>query len=184
MAPEQASALKAEVDEIAKEARALTGGMDATALMKRPASGAWSVAENLQHLILTADAMLPLAETAISRLERDGRKASRPCGLGLMGWLLTKSLEPPSRMKTRTAAPFEPGLVGDPLTVCDRFLERNANLGRLIARATGLATDTVKVASPFNARVKYNAYAALRIVLVHARRHLRQAAEVKAGART
>ncbi len=182
MTPEQASALKSEAEAVAKEARALTDGMDAIALMKRPASGGWSVAENLQHLILTADAMLPLAETVISALERDGGKASRPCGLGLMGWLLTKSLEPPPRLKTRTAPPFEPVSVGDPLTLRDRFLERNANLGRLIARGTGLATDTVQVASPFNARVKYNAYAALRIVLVHARRHLWQAAKVKAAA--
>jgi hypothetical protein len=184
MTPQQASALKSEGDAVAEEARALTDGMDATALKKRPASGGWSVAENLQHLILTADAMLPLAETAISRLEHDGRKTSRRSRLGLMGWLLTKSLEPPSRMKTRTVAPFDPGSVGDPSTLRDRFLERNANLGRLIARSTGLATDTVKVASPFNARVKYNAYAALRIVLVHARRHLWQAAKVKAAART
>ena len=179
MTPEQASALKSEVDAVAKEARALTEGMDAATLMKRPERGGWSVAENLQHLILTADAMLPLAETAISALERDGRKTSRHSRLGLMGWLLTKSLEPPSRMKTRTAPPFEPVSVGDPLILCDRFLEGNANLGRLIARATGLATNTVKVTSPFNPRVKYNAYAALRIVLVHARRHLFQAAKVK-----
>ena len=61
----------------------------------------------------------------------------------------------------------------------ERFIETNATLDALISRATGLATTSVKVASPFNEKVKYNAYAALRIVLVHARRHLWQAREVK-----
>ncbi len=181
MTPEQARDLKAQVEAISKQAQALTAGMDATALMKRPARGGWSVAENLQHLILTADVMLPLAETAISELERAGTRASGPSGLGVMGWLLVKSLEPPPRMKSKTTKPFVPAAISDPLTLLDRFQEANTRLDRLIARATGLPTTSVKVVSPFNARVKYNLYAALRIVLVHERRHLFQAGQVKAG---
>ncbi len=181
MTPEQARALKAEVEAVSKGARTLTAGMDAASLMKRPAGGGWGVAENLEHLILTAGAMLPLVERAIEELERSGKKAARPSGLGLMGWLLAKSLEPPPRLKTRTTKPFEPVSVSDPLTLTDRFIETNAKLDALISRATGLATSSAKVASPFNENVKYNAYAALRIVLVHARRHLWQAGVAKAG---
>jgi len=74
--------------------------------------------------------------------------------------------------------------VSDPLTLAERFIETNARLDALMIRASGLATATVKVASPFNAKVKYNVYAALRIVLVHARRHLWQARAAKAVLRT
>lgn len=146
MTPEQARELKAEVDAVTKQAQALVAGMDAAALMKRPASGGWSVAENLQHLILTADAMLPLAETAITELERAGAKSSGPSGLGVMGWLLVKSLEPPPRMKSKTTKPFVPAAISDPLTLLDRFQEANTKLDSLIARATGLASTSVKVA--------------------------------------
>jgi hypothetical protein len=176
MTPEQARELKQQLEAIEKEARGLTAGLDASALLKRPANGGWGIAENLQHLILTADAMLPLIEGAIVELERAGRRATRPSGLGLMGWLLVKALEPPPLMKSRTTKPFEPVSVADPLSLADRLIERNALLQALITRATGLATATVQVASPFNEKVKYNLYAALRIVLVHARRHLWQAA--------
>jgi hypothetical protein len=182
MTPEQARDLKAEVDKVSSEARALTAGMSAAALMKRPAGGGWGVAENLQHLILTADAMLPLAEQAIEELERRGKRSDRPSGLGLLGWMLVKSLEPPPRMKTRTAKPFEPLSVSDPLTLTDRFVGTNSKLETLVTRATGLATSKVKVASPFNEKLKYNVYAALRIVLVHARRHLWQAGAAKSAA--
>jgi len=180
MTPEQARDLKAEAEGISKDARTLTQGMDATTIMKRSASGGWSVGENLQHLILTAGAMLPLAENAIEELERDGRKATGASGLGLMGWMLVKALEPP-RLKSKTTPPFEPGTVSDPLTLTERFIETNARFEALVDRATGLATDTVKVASPFNAKITYNLYAALRIVLVHARRHLWQAKAAKAA---
>ena len=174
--------MRVEVEAVSKDARALTAGMDAAALTTKPPGGGWSVAENLQHLILTAGAMLPMAERAIEDLERSGKKATRASGLGLMGWLLVKALEPPPRMKSKTTQPFEPLSVSDPLTLAERFIETNARLDALIARASGLATGTVKIASPFNAKVKYNLYAGLRIVLVHARRHLWQARAAKAGA--
>ena len=182
MTPEQARALRAEVDAVSKQARDLTTGLDFKALTKRPVGGGWSVAENLQHLILTSSAMLPLAENAIAELERGQKKALGPASLGFIGWLLVKSLEPPSRMKTRTAKPFEPAVIPDPSTLLAQFQEANTKLGDLIARASGLETTRVKVASPFNASVKYNLYAALRIIVVHERRHLFQAAQASAAA--
>ncbi len=182
MIPEQARELRAEVDAVSRQARELTAALDASALMEKPAGGGWSVAENLQHLILTASAMLPLAESAIAELERGGKKAHGPAGLGFIGWLLVRSLDPPSRIKTRTAKPFEPAVIPDPSTLLEQFQEANTKLGDLIARASGLATTRVRVASPFNARVNYNLYAALRIVVAHERRHLLQAAQVRAAA--
>jgi len=180
MTPEQARELKAELEVVSKEVRAVAEGIDVATLTKRPTNGGWSVAEILQHLILTADAMLPLTEGAIVELQRAGRKSTAPSGLGVMGWLLVKALEPPPRMKSKTSKPFEPLEVGDPLTLASRLLEKNAKLLSLIDRAEGLATTTVKIASPFNANVKYNVYAAFRITLVHARRHLWQAREARA----
>ena len=182
MTPEQARDLRAEADAVSKGARALTAGMDAASLMKRPADGGWSVGEVLQHLILTADAMLPLAERAIVELERNGKRAKSPAGLGVIGWMLFKSLEPPPRMKSKTTPSFEPVEVSDPLTLTDRFVETNAKLSGLIVRASGMATTTVRVGSPFASRISYNLYAALRIILVHSRRHLWQAQVAKGQA--
>lgn len=183
MTHEQARGLSAELAAVSKQARALVSGLNSAALTERPPNGGWSVAENLQHLLLTADAMLPRAATAVARLEAESRKAKTPSGVGLMGWLLLKALEPPARMKSKTAQPFEPLSVGDPSTLLERLEAANQQLGRLIVRADGLAASTVKVVSPFNAKVTYNLYAAFRIMLCHSRRHLWQAEQVKIGAR-
>jgi hypothetical protein len=181
MTPDQAAALRGEVDVAAEQARRLVEGMDAGALMKRPGSGAWSVGENLQHLILTSNAMLPLAEAAVAQVEREQRKAAKPAGLGFIGWLLFKSLDPPARMKIKTTKPFEPVEVKDPLTLLDRLNAGDAKLKSLIDRASGLDTASVKVTSPFNEKAKYNLYAAFRIMLAHERRHLWAAERAKSG---
>ena len=85
-------------------------------------------------------------------------------------------------MKSRTSKLFELLAIGDPRTLADRRREENVKLAALIDRARGLATTTVKIASPFDARVKYNVYAALRITLAHARRHLWQARQARSAA--
>ncbi len=175
MTPAQARDLKAEIEVVSRESQAVVAGLDPAAMTKRPASGGWGVAEILQHLILTADAMIPLIDGALQDLELAGRRSTARAGLGVMGWLLVKALEPPPRMKSKTSKPFEPVAFGDPLTLVGSLLEKNARLLALIDRAEGLATTTVKVASPFNASVKYTVYAAFRITLAHARRHLWQA---------
>lgn len=182
MTPEQASVLNAEVEAATSQAETLTAGMSAEDLMRAPAGGGWGVGESLQHLILTSAAMLPLAETAIAELEANGLKASGPTGLGFVGWLLVKTLEPPARMKTKTGKPFEPVAVANPGELVARLREENTKLAALIKRASGLATHKTRIVSPFNASAKYNVYAGFRIMLAHTRRHLWQAGQVKAGA--
>ena len=179
MTPAQATTLMMEVDAASARTRALVAGLDEAALTKRPPSGGWSVAEALQHLILTADAMIPLAEKALAELESVSRKSTRKAGLGFVGWLLYASLEPPARVKIRTTKPFEPIAVDDPPTLAQRLGERDAKVRALIERASGLDTTSVKVTSPFNEKAKYNLYAAFRILLAHERRHLWQAERAK-----
>lgn len=177
MTPEQAGRLLVEIADTTTRARALVESRSAETLMNRPRKESWSLAEALEHLVLTADAMLPLADAAIAELEREGQRSSKPAGLGLAGWLLVKALEPPPRMKSRTSRPFEPVDVRDPANVAERFAATNVRFDTLVKRATGLDTAKAKVVSPFDARVRYNVYAAFRIMLAHARRHLWQAAE-------
>lgn len=177
MTAEQANSLLIEIDAVLSEARGLVQRKHAQ-LTVRQATGGWSVGENIQHLIQTADAMLPLMETGIRELETNGKKATGKTGLGFMGWLLVKMIEPPSRFKVPTTAPFEPLHVPPAAQLLERFDACHERLRALVERAKGRATSTVTVVSPFNAQAKYNLYAAMRIMLAHDRRHLAQAARV------
>ena len=48
-----------------------------------------------------------------------------------------------------------------------------------IDRSAGLAVDRLRLVSPFDARMKYNLYAAFCLIAAHQRRHLWQAEQVQ-----
>src|SRR5262245_45875990 len=108
MNPEQSLALVAEIEETSARAKKLVASMDATTLAKRPVLGSWSAAESLQHLVISSLAMRPLVDTELARLEKDNLRSDAATGLGFMGWMLVKMLEPPARFKTKTPAQFVP----------------------------------------------------------------------------
>ena len=64
--------------------------------------------------------------------------------------------------------------------VLERFDYLQGELLVRIDRAEGLPLEQLRIASPFNARLKYNLYSAFRLLPVHQRRHLWQAEQVRA----
>ena len=52
------------------------------------------------------------------------------------------------------------------------FDEAQKDLTDFLRKAAGRALDKVKIVSPFDGRVRYNAWSALRIMAAHQRRHL------------
>jgi hypothetical protein len=141
----------------------------------RPADGGWSAAECLAHLNLTSEAMLPLLQAAIAQARALGGHAPRRYRRDLLGWIVWRSLAPGGGMRTRTKAAFVPGGSHPAGEVLATFEGYQAQLVSLVASADGLPLQAVKVASPFDARARYNAFAALTIVARHQHRHLLQA---------
>jgi hypothetical protein len=145
----------------------------------RPSAERWSIAECVAHLNLTAQAFLPLLDDALARAPRLDPPASRRLRRDLVGWLLWTVMGPPVRTRTRTAGAFVPAsdlAPRDVVAVFDRLQEAQAARARA---ADGLAIDRVRIVSPFNARVKYNLYAALTILPRHQHRHLWQAEQAR-----
>ena len=99
-----------------------------------------------------------------------------------VGRILTWSLEPPPRLRTRTAAPFRPPPVEPVSGVLPAFAGQQARLVELLRAAEGLDLGAARVVSPFDSRVRYNAYSTFRVLEAHERRHLWQAARALAAA--
>lgn len=140
---------------------------------QRPAPESWSVAECVAHLNLTSRAFMPGLRDALERAQ----PGAVPARLrrDLVGWLLWRNLQPGKGMKIKTSAAFIPestAPVEDLVADFDRLQDEQIELVR---RAEGLPLGRIKVASPFSAAVKYNAYAALTVLPTHQHRHLLQA---------
>jgi hypothetical protein len=144
---------------------------------------AWSVAENIAHLNLTARAMQPLLEAATEQARALG---ARPVRLrrSVLGAILSATVGPVPRLlgvqlgRVRTPPPFVP--TGDePRAMISAEFERHlAAHDAGIRAADGLAIDQVRIDSPFAPGTKYDAYSGWMVVVRHAHRHLAQAERV------
>lgn len=146
----------------------------------RPVGGGWSAAECITHLTMTTNAYLPLLEAArarVSTLAPLPARYRREFG----AWLLEHFLEPPARMRSKTIGAFVPG-AADPKADTIAALARSQDaLLSWIDTAQHTALDHAMITSPFNERLRYNAYAALCVMAAHQRRHLWQAERATRG---
>jgi hypothetical protein len=169
----QLAALAGELRDAGERARRLVSGRESGLLRKAPAGGGWSALQCLAHLNITSEVYLPLLAGALERAP-----AARPeahFGIGLLARLLLWSLEPPYRQKTKTIPSWQPGAADDANAVFASFESLQGRLLELVGRFDGKALDQLMLSSPFDKRLKYNVYAALRILAAHQRRHLWQA---------
>jgi DinB superfamily len=142
---------------------------------RRPGLTRWSPAECVAHLNLTSDALLPLLHAGLEQaVDGPGRAASR-YRRDLVGWLLWRVMAPSGGLRTRTIPALVPSVESAREAIIADFERLQSELISCVRAADGLAVDRIKMASPFDARVRYNLYAALTLVPRHQHRHLLQA---------
>lgn len=148
---------------------------------RRPAGDSWSPAECVAHLNLTSRAFIPQLRDAIREARGLGRPAPARYRLGVIGWLLRRMTGPGQGVKVKTAASFVPGAETSPAELVAEFGRLQEEQMELVRAAEGVPLDRIRVTSPFDARVKYNAFAALSILPGHQHRHLLQAERAAAS---
>jgi DinB superfamily len=171
--------LAGQLGEVAEEARREFGRLSAAQLNWKPGPGQWSVGECLVHLIKTNRGFFPVLEA----VARGGHRPSAwerwsPLS-GFFGRVVERSLSRDGGRKFKARAEFVPAASDIAPDVVEQFAaHQNELAGR--ARAAGAAADPARtiVTSPVSAFVTYSLLDALRVVLAHERRHLRQARRV------
>lgn len=173
--------LEAIVDEIRSAtelARQLASSVDEKSFSRQPAPGSWSVAECLEHLSLTTDAYLPLLDGALERSTGGEVDSAHRYRKDWIGRLLAWSMEPPSRVKTKTSDSFKPKRPSSKAAVITEFVRLQDALASRVRQSSGFQLEAIRLTSPFDSRVKYNLYSAFCLILAHQRRHLWQAQQV------
>lgn len=113
----------------------------------------WSIAQCIHHLNLTTDAFLPAWRDAERVVVAGHGTESRP-----YGWLLRRMLwtmEPPYRMKTKTAEGFQPGEVDGGHSTLEAFRERQPLVKGAAREACGYDLTRSRVRSPFVSWMRY-----------------------------
>lgn len=142
---------------------------------QRPATDSWSPAECVAHLNITSRMFIPVLTQAVEQARALGGPPPARYRRGIIGALLYRVTGPGKGMKVKTAASFVPGAAGTAAELVAEFDRLQEAQMALVRSADGLPVHKVNVPSPFDARVKYNAYAAFTILPNHQHRHLLQA---------
>jgi hypothetical protein len=177
-ASDQVHSLIGELRESSLRAGEMVESHTTGQLQHRPGEGRWSAAECIAHLNLTNRAYVASLDLAIRELLEKGTPAAGPFHLNWNARLLKYWLEPPSRLRLPTSAPFQPLAVRDTGQALHEFLALEKELEEKLDSARGLALDRVKINSPFAEKMKYNCYSAFALIAAHNRRHLWQAEQV------
>jgi hypothetical protein len=167
--------IQKQMQEAVERAHRLAGGLSAESWGRRPTSDRWSVCECMIHLNMTSKAFLPRLQEAVRHGREQNIRSDGPFRMDFAGWLLTKLVEPPYRLKVKTTPPFVPESVEPKEKVLAEFEELQKKILLCVKDANGLALDRLKIASPFAERMKYSVYSTFRIIPAHQRRHLWQA---------
>jgi hypothetical protein len=142
---------------------------------ERPEPARWSVGECIAHVNLTSLAYVPIVQAGLAEARRLGRPAPANYRFSPVGWLLWKTMGPPVRFRAKTIPAWVPNGSDPPEKLVPEFDRLQAEQLAWVRAADGLPIGDVRVASPFNAKVKYNLYACLAILPRHQHRHLWQA---------
>ena len=177
---EQLDALRRALREAQSGIERLAGTATDAQWMARTRSGGWSAAECVAHLTLTNRAYLPLFEAARSAVPAGATVPGR-YRRSLAGWLLEWSQEPPVRSRYKTMPAFVPEAAAPKNVTVAAFVASQDALCEWVAQGERVPLNLMTIISPFNQRLKYNAYSALRVLAAHDRRHLWQAERAVRG---
>lgn len=149
----------------------------------RASPEAWSVAECIAHLNLTARAMQPLLESAADEARARGPFTGKMRGT-LFGSLLSLMVGPVPRIggmrfgRVKTPPPFVPTSDESRAVISGEFERHLASHEAALRAADGLPLHLVRVESPFAPGARYDAYSGWLVVVRHCHRHLDQAERV------
>jgi len=140
-------------------------------MTRRPSSGGWSIAEVLEHLIISADSYLDLVRRSIRENTGARADAAGTWKPSIMGGMLTESLRNPRKLPA--PGMYKPGPTPR-AGALNEFLRRQEEVGRLIVDAGDLDWRRVRMRSPVLPIIRMNLGDALTILVVHAERHAAQ----------
>jgi hypothetical protein len=169
--------LRSEFAEVLQRGNELAARLDDAALMRRPGTASWSVAENLEHLSATA-------ATFGRRIRRKLDASSMSAGtsrekLSIVARLWLSLVEPPARLRLKVpAAALQPGEITTREALLTRFIETHETLIALLEESDAYDRMRVRLPSAFAKRITVTLFDSFVVLAAHARRHLWQAERV------
>ncbi len=166
------------IDKTTAEVVSRFGALSPKQLNLKPSPDRWSIAQNLDHLIVINSSYVPVLQAVREN------SLSLPFVAKLGFWpkfcakMVLKSVSPDRQKKMDTFPIWEPSPVVLPDNIIQLFTDHQEALKTLISESKDLISDGQIISSPANKNIVYSLENAFEIIVTHEERHLNQATEV------
>ncbi|SFF28026.1 DinB family protein [Thermoflexibacter ruber] len=167
-----------EIDQITDAFKQNFSHLNNAQLNWKPNLNAWSIAQNMEHLIVVNESYYPV----LASLKEGTYKTPLIAKIGFMvsffGKIVLKAVSPDRRKKMKTFPIWQPSTseVHTDILMC--FDNHQNELKRQIENAKVFVEKGVTISSPADKNIVYKLGTAFDIIVTHEKRHLEQAKEV------
>jgi len=145
----------------------------------KPSPQSWSIAQCLQHLMITHLAYFPvLKEVVEGTFKMNFWERSSPL-TSFWGRIMKNQLQDQVKRKMKAPLKIQPTKSEYHIVLLDRYHENLEEFLDLISQCRNVDVDTTIITSPLLSIVTYNLRDAFQLLLQHEHRHLNQALRVK-----
>jgi hypothetical protein len=169
-----------QFERLSADADALVTPLSEQQFTWRPGPDAWSVAQCIDHLNVTARLFLPQLDESIAEATRRGLYGDGPFDHDLVGRFFVRTMEPPARLKIKAPTSFQPAQRSRS-EIMAAFRAYQVQFVDRLRQASGLDLRRAKVYSPAYTWIKMSLNSGFALMAAHERRHLWQAQRVIAA---
>ena len=146
----------------------------------KPNSETWSIAQNIEHLIVINDTYFPVIKSVRSENYKLGWMSKVGFLVRFFGNMILGIVSANRKKKIKTFPIWEPSKTEIKEDILARFAAHQSDLKKLIVDSKDLLEKGQVIASPASKKIVYKLEAAFDIIITHEMRHLEQAKEVLA----
>lgn len=166
-----------KIDEITNAFKKEFSTLSVKRLNWKPNAQTWSVAQNLDHLIVINESYYPILKQVRDNTHKLPWIAKLDFLVHFIGKTVLKAVHPDRRKKVKTFSIWEPSATELGADIMDKFEKHQLELKKLIAESMDLVKKGVIISSPANRNIVYKLETAFDIIVTHEQRHFEQAKE-------
>jgi hypothetical protein len=168
-----------QFESIKIDAQNLLGDLNELQFNWRPGSDRWSIAQCIDHLVVTGRSSLVNIHRAINEARSRGLLSAGPFRYGVIEKWFVRQMEPPAKMKFKAPKAYRPSASQPQADVVAGFDSLQDEFLRCIHEANGIDLSRTKVSNAATSWFRLSLGQELAFDAAHERRHLWQARRVK-----
>jgi len=167
-----------EIDQLTEDFRTTFGSLSHEQMNWKPDASIWSIAQNIDHLIVINETYFPILESLRNGTYKPPFTAKIGFLVTFFGNTILEASQPDRKKKMKTFSIWEPSgseISGD---ILKKFTQHQSELKSQIEQSMYLTGRGTVISSPSNRYIVYSLQTAFDVIVTHERRHFEQAKEV------